>query len=300
MVLSFKRPVIMNGITEFITRGDLADRTMMVTLRAIPESARKPEDVIWTAYDAARPRLLGALLHAISAAIRNRDMPRPARVPRMADFAIWVERAAPQLGWQPGAFIDAYRRMRDDTSGALIEASPIAQTVLNFARDEKRWVGTADELLSQLNRKVDAADRPKGWPGTARALGDALRRLAPPAHAAGVSLEFARTKHARLWTITVTKGDAEVTKGDDVESSFVTRSAPLDTDNTPKGDEGDAELPTSSVQDKGKGEEQVKTGEKQRSEKYASPSSPSSPSHDYLPEYVPSMIERLKDREVTP
>jgi hypothetical protein len=298
MVLSFKRPVIMNGITEFITRGDLADRTMMVTLRAIPESARKPEDELWTAYEAARPRMLGALLDAISTAIRNRDMPRAARVPRMADFALWVERAAPRLGWQPGAFIEAYRRMRDDTSGALIEASPIAQTVLNFARDEKRWVGTADELLSQLNRKVDAADRPKGWPGTARALGDALRRLAPPAHAAGVSLDFARTKHARLWTITVTKGDAEVTKGDDVESSFVTRSSPLDTDNTPRGDEGDAELPTSSVQNKGKREEQVKTGEKQRNGKDASPSSPSSPSHEYPSEYVPNMIERLKDREV--
>jgi hypothetical protein len=277
MVLSFKRPVIMNGITEFITRGDLADRTILVTLRAIPESVRKPEDVLWTAYDAARPRLLGALLEAVSAAIRNRDMPRPARLPRMADVALWVERAAPQLGWKPGAFIEAYRRMRDDTSGALIEASPVAPTVLNFAKDEKRWTGTAEELLARLNKIVDVADRPKGWPGTARALGDALRRIAPPAHAAGVSLEFKRSNGSRLWTLRTFDSAADSAEAVPIVTNEQAIGTPIGTDSSPlqslevadSADSADIQ-PISSVQTKEREEKQEeKTGEEAEIERVA-------------------------------
>lgn len=302
MVLSFQRPVILNGITEFNTRGDLADRTMMVTLRAIPESARKPEDVLLTAYEAARPRLLGALLDAISAGIRNRDMPRPARLPRMADFALWVERAAPQLGWQPGAFIDAYRRMRDDTSGALIEASPIAQTVLNFARDEKRWTGTADELLSRLNRLVDVADRPKGWPGTARALGDALRRIAPPAHVAGVSLEFRRSHGVRLWTLCILEGAeagaaerANGAEGAVGQRSIGTASLPSPTHENLAGAEGADLFTSSSVQTKEEEEDQEeKAGEEEEIERLGKNTAPSAPS---APLPLPPFLKLPRDSD---
>ena len=266
-ILSFKRPVIMNGITEFITRGDLADRTLMVNLRAIPEAARKPEDELWSAYEERRPRLLGALLDAVSTAIRNRNMPRPARLPRMADFALWVERASGQLGWESGAFIAAYGRMRNDTSGALIEASPIAQTVLKFAEDEGRFVGTADELLQRLNKMVDKEDRPKGWPTTARALADALRRMAPPAYAAGVSLEFKRSHGTRLWTVqTINRanagadaGAAEASQGADsadAESEIGTHSKPAQSPIAHSGAAGAAEFTTLSVQTPRKNENQ--------------------------------------------
>lgn len=288
-VLSFKRPVIMNGITEFITRGDLADRTMMVTLRAIPEAVRKPEDELWTAYDAARPRMLGALLDAVSTAIRNRDMPRPARLPRLADVALWVERAAPRLDWKSGAFIEAYGRMRDDTSGALIEASPVAPTVLQFARDEKQWTGTADELLSRLNKIVDAADRPKGWPGTARALGDALRRIAPPAHAAGVNLEFKRSHGVRLWSLSVFEraeagaeaGAARVpngAEGAEAHNHIGTASMASQTSKGHMGAEGAESISISSVQTQEKEEgDEKETEEEAKIDRVVNPAAPAAP-----------------------
>src|SRR5260221_5729467 len=53
------RPVILNGIEEIVTRPDLADRAVFLTLQPIPEEHRRPEQELWAAFDAARPRVLG-------------------------------------------------------------------------------------------------------------------------------------------------------------------------------------------------------------------------------------------------
>jgi hypothetical protein len=41
------RPVILNGIEEFVTRPDLADRALILTLDPIPEERRRPEAELW-------------------------------------------------------------------------------------------------------------------------------------------------------------------------------------------------------------------------------------------------------------
>ena len=41
------RPVILNGIEEIVTRPDLADRAVFLTLQPIPEERRRPEQELW-------------------------------------------------------------------------------------------------------------------------------------------------------------------------------------------------------------------------------------------------------------
>ncbi|HXF71944.1 MAG TPA: hypothetical protein VNO79_04950, partial [Actinomycetota bacterium] len=48
------RPVIVNGITEFITRGDLLDRAVQLRLPPIPEHARRREGELWAEFERAR------------------------------------------------------------------------------------------------------------------------------------------------------------------------------------------------------------------------------------------------------
>src|SRR5207302_9585929 len=59
------RPVILNGIEEIVTRPDLADRALFMTLEPIPEERRRPEQELWAAFEAERPRILGVLLDAV-------------------------------------------------------------------------------------------------------------------------------------------------------------------------------------------------------------------------------------------
>jgi hypothetical protein len=60
-----QRPIILNGIAQVATRGDLLDRSIVLSLPAIAEAMRQDEATFWAAFDAARPRILGALLDAM-------------------------------------------------------------------------------------------------------------------------------------------------------------------------------------------------------------------------------------------
>ena len=45
------RPVILNGIEDVVTRPDLADRAIFLTLEPIPDDQRRPEKELWAAFD---------------------------------------------------------------------------------------------------------------------------------------------------------------------------------------------------------------------------------------------------------
>jgi len=75
------RPVILNGIEDIVTRTDLADRTIFLTLEAIPEERRRPEKELWAEFDVARPQLLGTLLDAVSHGLKQRPDTRLDSLP---------------------------------------------------------------------------------------------------------------------------------------------------------------------------------------------------------------------------
>ena len=52
--------MILNGIDDFITKADLADRAVFLTLEPIIETKRRPEAELKAALETERPRLLGA------------------------------------------------------------------------------------------------------------------------------------------------------------------------------------------------------------------------------------------------
>src|SRR4051812_40556430 len=85
VVLQAERPIIVNGITEFISRPDLADRFRCITLGRIPPADRKQRQELKEKFLAARPAILGVLLNAVVAGLRRTDFTPPSSLPRMAD-----------------------------------------------------------------------------------------------------------------------------------------------------------------------------------------------------------------------
>jgi hypothetical protein len=53
-----------------VSRPDLADRALFLTLPYLSEAQRWPEQKLWQEFDLARPRLLGALLDVLSHGLR--------------------------------------------------------------------------------------------------------------------------------------------------------------------------------------------------------------------------------------
>jgi hypothetical protein len=67
-----KRPIILNGIDDTATRPDLADRSIVQTVTEITEKERKLENKeLWPEFERKRPRILGALLDAVSHGLKN-------------------------------------------------------------------------------------------------------------------------------------------------------------------------------------------------------------------------------------
>jgi len=94
------RPILLNGIEDVISRADLADRAIFLTLTPIAEKQRRSEAELWREFEVARPRILGALLDAAAQGLRERPRMRLDRLPRMADFAIWATACETAL-WPP-------------------------------------------------------------------------------------------------------------------------------------------------------------------------------------------------------
>jgi len=214
MIFVAQRPVMLNGIDAVIGRADLLDRAIIIDLPRIPESKRRQRQHVWEAFEGQRPMILGALLDAVVTALKRHPDVTLSELPRMADFASWAVAAEPGLGLEDGAFLDAYAANRDAAHGLALEASSIAAAVRALAAREA-WQGTAAELLAALSAMVaDAATRARGWPATPRALGSALRRIAPNLWAVGVDVVFERQPGSgqRLIRIrTRTGGDSCVT-----------------------------------------------------------------------------------------
>ncbi|GIV77440.1 MAG: hypothetical protein KatS3mg050_1834 [Litorilinea sp.] len=200
-----RRPIILNGIDELAVRGDLRDRMITLILPPIPDDRRRPEADFWREFEQARPRLLGALLDAVAMALRNLPHTRLERLPRMADFALWVHAAEPALDQPAGTFMDRYTGNRSEAHRVVLEADPVGRALLAWLEEQDdgfEWTGTASEMLALLNGRVPEEARPrKGWPGDATRLGGKLRRLAPALRGLGVDVDYIRHKNVRAWAL---------------------------------------------------------------------------------------------------
>src|SRR5262249_23949511 len=78
VIFAATRSIIVNGIGEVVARPDLLDRCVLLTLPPITEDRRRDERELFAAFHEARPRILGALLDAVSTALRRRDTLRLA------------------------------------------------------------------------------------------------------------------------------------------------------------------------------------------------------------------------------
>jgi hypothetical protein len=186
------RPTILNGIEDVITRQDLADRAIFLTMGSLPDQRRRPEAELWRHFELARPSILGALLDAVAQGLRMRDRIQFARLPRMADFAKWAT-ACETAFWSPGTFRMAYDANRRRAVEDAVEADPVATSVRRMMAKQTSWVGTASDLL---NAAVGREDRLVGniadWPRNPRALAGRLRRSQAFLRALGVEIAFKR------------------------------------------------------------------------------------------------------------
>lgn len=184
------RPIILNGIEDFVARPDLGDRTVSLTLESIPDERRKLEKEIWSEFERERPLIFGALLDAVAHGLRQTPHVCVDQLPRMADFAYWATACETAL-WPAGTFMAAYRENIARMTDITLEASLVAEAVRELMSSRAEWDGTSKELLAALAAAVgEQVANSKRWPTTPRKVSGQLRRDAAGLRHVGIEVVF--------------------------------------------------------------------------------------------------------------
>lgn len=210
------RPVLMNGIVELVTRQDLADRSISITLDRIPDEGRRSPSELEAEFDRLAPQIFHALLMAVSAVLRHWETTRLERAPRLADFAraiVAAEKEPGILPWEPGKFTRVYEANRRHNALSSLDGDTVSTAVVSLLQRSRaqvltivglaervaaipettRWtnkgyvvyVGTATQLLTESGLNISM---PKTF--NARALSAAVRRMAPAMQKLDIQVEF--------------------------------------------------------------------------------------------------------------
>lgn len=192
------RPILLNGINSALSRGDVADRALVISLRRIEDGKRRLEADIERAFNDAAPGILAALLDGLVAALHYERKPQ-GDLPRMADFAAMACRAASAFGWTQEDVLGAINRNREAANLAVIESDPMTDILRHVLAEHGSreadgsisWEGSPSTLLERLYAAApDEVRRDRTWPKDAARLSWRMRRLAPAWRRAGLEVQF--------------------------------------------------------------------------------------------------------------
>lgn len=189
------RPVILTCIGVPSSRADLLDRSVRIT--AQPVARRLTERVVQAAFERDQPALLGFLFSCVSAALKNRASVNEAieagtlQLPRMADFAAFVEGAHEMLGLPSGGFSALLQAGQKAMQIEAVTGDPVgAGLVRYFSRPTATSLNaTASELLRMLREQAQDQEGGVRWPA-ANAFNKRLKRFAVGLRHLGIEFQI--------------------------------------------------------------------------------------------------------------
>jgi hypothetical protein len=145
----------------------LSNRSLTVDLE--PISNPRSEAAVWSDFEALRAPSLAALADAVSSALHHvRDIDL-GHIARFADCVAWAAAAAPVLGLDPAAIVEAV----SDPESMWLGADPLRDTLHTLLLSAPTWSGDPSTLLTQLRAIAPLAT----LPSTPKALAQALARI---------------------------------------------------------------------------------------------------------------------------
>ncbi|MCL0055488.1 ATP-binding protein [Dehalococcoidia bacterium] len=222
VIFEARRPIILTGITDLVSRGDLLDRSIPLELRSIPEKERRSETELYKSFEEDKPYILGYLMDLLSKTLKSRHDVKLDALPRMADFARTGEAVSRAMGMRSGSFIESMNFTRGIANELIVESSPVGPMLRELLKENEVWVGRSSDLLNWLVENASlAATKKKEWPKDATRLSRVLKRLAPSLRTEDIEIEF-DTPERRKITI------SNATEVSDLSDTATTQSGTID------------------------------------------------------------------------
>jgi hypothetical protein len=252
-LFEFRRCVAINGIYVTPENPDLMDRALIIRLSQIPDVKRKEEKIILTEFDEMRPKILGVMFDALSAAMKIHPTIDAKGLPRMADFATWGEAVARARGYEPGAFLRAYDNILGHQVLDVLEENPVGKAVTYFMEDKRTWQGKPTELLGLLELEAEEHTldtRTQKWPKNAVWLTRRLRAIENSLKKRGIEIDFGISGERVITVENKASGGSGEDSKDDKDGISTTFDNKANPDgSTPQGSENTVDTVPTGLQE---------------------------------------------------
>jgi hypothetical protein len=130
-------------------------------------------------------------------------------LPRLADWAIWAEAAAPGLGLEAREVIKSFYAVQAELNQDLLDNDPVAAAFILLTKDwqdGRLATFTSSELLSTLEEVIglkEAKVKPNGWLRTPASLARHIPRIKAALKEVGIRVDSVRDSHNKrfLWIV---------------------------------------------------------------------------------------------------
>ena len=214
VIYSYKRPLMLNGINNFITQADLLDRAIILNVERISEEKRLTELELWGKFEEEKPLILGAMFTILSKAMKIFPETPTSGLPRMADFGRWGCAIYSAINEKPFTeFQSILSHNKERQIEESIEADPVAQLAKFLAERFTRCSGTAADFY-HAPEYIEATDTPTeifclrdrtNWPKDLSQIGKRIRKAEGTLRESGIRIEFEVKDNMRWINFTDTK-----------------------------------------------------------------------------------------------
>jgi hypothetical protein len=158
MLFQAARPSLLNGIENVISRTDLADRGIFLTLAPIGEQQRTLRPSFGGSSRSRDRASWARCLTQVVRGLQGLQAVHLTALPRMANFALWATAC--------GTALSPAGTLRSKGAVEVVEADPVAICVRKLMVERSSWAGTASDLLRAASNLAgdDVSKRGAGWP----------------------------------------------------------------------------------------------------------------------------------------
>ncbi len=206
------------GINNVATKPDLLDRTLILRFQRIPDDKREDEEDFWKRFNSEKPYILGAIFTAISKALQIVPNLKLTQKPRMADYGKYAAAAAIAIGNTAEMFLTAFAENVQRQNNAAIEASAVAQVIIDFMKDKDVWEGSSSELHEllktlALNANLEMGGK-HGFPKASNWLWKKIHVIRPNLIALGINASHTESNSGSLINLTRIKQTTDTNTAD--------------------------------------------------------------------------------------
>lgn len=232
-----RRPCIVSCIATPSNRGDLLSRSLRITATTLAK--RRTEAAVWRDFDADAGKMVGFLLDCVSAGLRN-GVAVAARVeagelalPRLADFAAWVEAAGEPMGLEAGGFAALLNAEQERMQRKAVDGHPLIEALGAYFQNPGATIvdRTARDLRDMLGARVRFDSLPP-----VNQFSTMFRRLADGLRTSGFDVTEAFDKKRKVATFSIVTNDAfdpETLAGDSIARGSANTGGTPDDEPTP-------------------------------------------------------------------